>query len=128
LVAVNEAVTARAPVHEISRWLLKPVHDAFGGKLRLIFCGGAFTDRARAAFFARLGLPVAIGYGLTEATTVVTVNDLRPFRGDSVGRPVPGVRVRIDDPDADGVGEVLVAGPTVFAGYLDDPEQTAAAF
>ena len=73
----------------------------------------------------RYGLPVIIGYGLTEACTVATVNDLKPFRADSVGRPAPGVDLRIDRPNADGIGEVLLRGPTVMKGYLDEPELTA---
>ena len=128
LLDANEALTARGPNHSVSRWLLKPIHDALGGRLRTIFCGGAFTDRKRAEFFHRLGLPVAIGYGLTEATTVITVNDLRPFRGDTVGAAVPGVEVRVVRPGPDGVGEVQARGPTIFSGYLDDPDQTADAF
>jgi long-chain acyl-CoA synthetase len=128
LKAINGRLTERGPRHDVSRWLLKPIHDGFGGQLRTIFCGGAFTDRATAELFHELGINVAIGYGLTEATTVVTLNDLAPFRGDTVGKAVPGVQVRIDDPGPDGVGEVWVRGPTVFAGYLDDPDQTAAAF
>lgn len=128
LVEVHQRLTERAPSHTLARWLLKPVHDGFGGHLRVLFCGGAFTERRLAERFAGLGLPVAIGYGLTEACTVATVNDLKPFRGDTVGAPVPGVRVRIVDPGPDGVGEVQITGPTLFRGYLDDPEQTAAAF
>ncbi len=125
IASVNETLTRRSPNHALSRTLLKPIHDAFGGELRLLFCGGAFTDRKRAELFYRLGLPVVIGYGLTEACTVATVNDLKPFRGDSVGRPVRGVEIEIARPDAHGVGEVLIKGRTVMRGYLDDAEQTA---
>ncbi len=127
LATVNELLTERKPRHAVSSTLLKPVHDAFGGELRLLFCGGAFTDKGRAESFYRLGIPVVIGYGLTEACTVATVNDLRPFRADSVGRPVDGVEVRIRDAGTDGVGEVLVRGRTVMTGYLDEPELTAEA-
>lgn len=125
LEALNEALTQRRPRHALSRRLLEPVHAAFGGELRMLFCGGAFVDRRRAERFYRLGIPVVIGYGLTEACTVATVNDLSPFRADSVGRPVSGVEVRIHEPNADGVGEVLLRGRTVMRGYLDDPELTA---
>lgn len=125
LIAVNGALTDRRPNHGLSSRLLAPLHQGFGGKLRLMFCGGAFTDRAQADFFARLGIPVVIGYGLTEACTVVTVNGLSPPRADSVGDVVPGVEVRIAEPGPDGVGEVVVRGPTVMQGYLDDPELTA---
>lgn len=126
--AINARITQTKPRPALSRWLLKPVHDAFGGRLRTLFCGGAFTEPALARFFCDLGLPVAIGYGLTEACTVVTVNDLHPMRDDTVGAPVPGVRVRIDAPDSGGVGEVQVHGPTLFDGYDRDPARTAEAF
>src|SRR5207247_4097621 len=69
--------------------------------------------------------PVANGYGLTEAGTAITVNDMKPFRADTVGKPLPGMEVRIVDPSADGVGEVSVRSKTVMAGYLNDPELTA---
>lgn len=122
---LNEMLTTERPRPEVSRALLGPIHDAFGGKLELLFCGGAFVDRERAELFYRLGLPVVIGYGLTEACTVATVNDLRPFRADSVGRPVLGVEVRIHEPGPDGVGGVWIRGRTLMKGYLDDPELTA---
>ena len=125
---LNATLTRDKPSHAISSRLMGPIHDAFGGKLRFLFAGGAFVARERAEFFYNLGLPVAIGYGLTEACTVITVNDLRPFRGDTVGKAVPGVEVRIHEPDAAGIGEVWVRGPTVMRGYLDEPELTAETF
>lgn len=128
LMKVNERLTEKRPNRLLSRTLLRPIHDAFGGELRMLFCGGAFVEQERAEWFHRLGLPVAIGYGLTEASTVATVNDLRPFRGDSVGRAVSGVELRIVGADVSGVGEVQLRGPTLMLGYLDDEEQTRAAF
>ncbi len=123
--AVNERLTQRRPNHALSKRLLKPIHDGFGGHLKMLFCGGAFVDRRRAELFYRMGLPVAIGYGLTEACTVATVNDLKPFRADSVGRAVPGVEIKISEPDGHGVGQVLIRGRTLMSGYLDDPDLTA---
>lgn len=125
LSGVNEMLTVERPRPSLSRTLLGPVHDVFGGALELVFSGGAFVDRERAERLYRLGLPVVIGYGLTEVCTVATVNDLSPFRADSVGRPVSGVEVRIHDPGPDGVGEVWIRGRTRMLGYLDDPELTA---
>ena len=75
-------------------------------------------------FFYDLGIPVVNGYGLTEAGTALTLNDLKPFRADTVGKPLPGVELRILNPDAEGVGEVAVRSKTVMSHYLDDPELT----
>lgn len=125
LVAVNKALTKRRPHLALSRRLLKQVHGAFGGELRAIIVGGAFTEPETLQFFYDLGIPVANGYGLTEAGTAITVNDLKPFRADTVGKPLPGMEVRVLHPDANGVGEVAVRSKTVMSGYLNEPELTA---
>jgi len=122
---INIAMTKSRPVLPLSRLLLKQVHAAFGGKLEAIIVGGAFTEPQTLQFFYDLGIPVANGYGLTEAGTAITVNDLKPFRADTVGRPLPGMEVRILNPDADGIGQVAVRSKTVMAGYLNEPELTA---
>jgi len=128
LVAINKAFTKGQPRLGLSRKLLGQVHEAFGGELRAIIVGGAFTEPQTLQFFYDLGVPVANGYGLTEAGTAITVNDLKPFRADTVGKPLSGMQVKIVDPAADGVGEVYVRSKTVMAGYLNDPELTADAF
>jgi long-chain acyl-CoA synthetase len=125
LVAINRALTKGRPRPGISRRLLKQVHEAFGGELRTIIVGGAFTEPQTLQFFYDLGIPVANGYGLTEAGTAITVNDLRPFRADTVGKPLPGMEVRILNPAPDGVGEVAVRSKTVMSRYLNEPELTA---
>jgi long-chain acyl-CoA synthetase len=125
LVRVNKELTKSRPRLGISRRLLKQVHDAFGGELQAIIVGGAFTEPQTLQFFYDLGIPVANGYGLTEAGTAITVNDLKPFRADTVGKPLPGMEVRIVNPASDGVGEVSVRSKTVMAGYLNEPELTA---
>ncbi len=111
-------------IEALKRTVFKPVHDRFGGRLRRILAGGAFVEKSLCDFFYQLGIPVSIGYGMTEAGTAITLNDLKPYRGDTVGRPVPGTRVEIRSPDEQGVGEVWVRGPSVMRGYLDDPELT----
>ena len=125
LVRINRALTRRRPRLALSRFLLKDIHQAFGGELRAVFVGGAFAEPATVEFFYDLGILVGIGYGCTEASTVITVNDFRPFRADTVGKPLPGVKLRILNPDADGIGEVAVHSQTVMSHYLDDPEMTA---
>jgi long-chain acyl-CoA synthetase len=122
---INIALTKDRPRLPLSRRLLKQVHAAFGGKLEAIIVGGAFSEPQTLQFFYDLGIPVVNAYGLTEGGTGVTVNDLKPFRADTVGKPLPGIEVRIANPDAEGIGEVAVRGKTVMAGYLNDPEMTA---
>jgi len=122
---INRALTKDRPRLWLSRKLLSEVHAAFGGKLEAIIVGGAFTEPQTLQFFYDLGVPVANGYGLTEAGTAVTVNDLKPFRADTVGKPLPGMEVQIRNSDGDGIGEVTVRSKTVMAGYLNEPELTA---
>src|SRR5215475_3854351 len=128
LVGVNKALTKSHPRLGLSRKLLGQIHANFGGELRAIIVGGAFTEPQTLQFFYDLGIPVANGYGLTEAGTAITVNDLHPFRADTVGKPLPGMEVKIVNPAEDGIGEVCVRSKTVMAGYLDEPELTAEAF
>jgi long-chain acyl-CoA synthetase len=125
LIGVNRALTRRRPHLQISRALLPQVHKAFGGELRALFVGGAFTEPSTLQFFYGLGVQVGNGYGCTEAGTSITLNDFKPFRADTVGKPLPGMEVKITNPDAEGVGEVTVRGKTIMSHYLDDPEMTA---
>jgi long-chain acyl-CoA synthetase len=125
LIAVNRALTRRRPNLKLSRTLLRQVHEAFGGELRALFVGGAFTEPATLQFFYDLGIPVGNGYGCTEAGTAITLNDFKPFRADTVGKPLPGMELKIVNADAEGIGEVLVRSKTVMSHYLDDPEMTA---
>ncbi|MGH9863250.1 MAG: AMP-binding protein [Candidatus Acidiferrales bacterium] len=125
LIALNRRLTRQRPNLKLSRFLLRTIHRAFGGELRALFVGGAFTEGSTLQFFYDLGIPVANGYGLTEAGTAVTLNDFNPFRPDTVGKPLPGMEVKILNPDAEGIGEVAVRSKTVMSHYLDDPELTA---
>src|SRR5207244_4456939 len=125
LIALNKMLTRRRPNVKLSRRLLGQVHKAFGGQLLALFTGGAFMEPSTLQFFYDLGIPVANGYGLTEAGTALTLNDFKPFRADTVGRPLPGVELRVLSPDSEGVGEVAVHSKTVMSHYLDDPELTA---
>ena len=124
LIAVNRLLTRRRPKAKLSRMLLPGVHRGFGGELLALITGGAFMEPSTMQFFYDLGIPVINGYGLTEAGTALTLNDLKPFRADTVGKPLPGVELRLLKPDAEGVGEVAVRSKTVMSHYLDDPELT----
>ena len=122
---VNKALTRGRPRPWLSRRLLSQVHQAFGGELLTIIVGGAFTEPETLQFFYDLGIPVANGYGLTEACTAITVNDMRSFRADTVGKPLPGIEVRILKPDAEGIGEIATRSRAVMSHYLGEPELTA---
>jgi long-chain acyl-CoA synthetase len=125
MIAINKRLTRKRPKVKLSRRLLPGVHKAFGGELLALITGGAFVEPATLQFFYDLGVPIANGYGLTEACTVLTVNDLKPFRADTVGKCLPGVELRILNPDAEGIGEVAAHTKTAMSHYLDDPELTA---
>jgi long-chain acyl-CoA synthetase len=125
LIKTNRALTRRRPNVNLSRRLLPQVHQAFGGELRAFFVGGAFTEPSTLKFFYDLGIPVGNGYGCTEAGTVITVNDFKPFRADTVGKPLPGIAVKILNADPEGIGEVAVRSKTIMSQYLDEPEMTS---
>jgi long-chain acyl-CoA synthetase len=124
MISINRLLTRRRPNVKVSRMLLSNIHRGFGGELLALITGGAFMEPSTMQFFYDLGIPVVNGYGLTEAGTALTLNDLKPFRADTVGKPLPGVELRILNPDAAGVGEVAARSKTVMSHYLDDPELT----
>ncbi|HEV2468634.1 MAG TPA: AMP-binding protein [Candidatus Sulfotelmatobacter sp.] len=124
MIGINRVLTKRRPNVKLSRLLLSNIHRGLGGELLALITGGAFMEPSTMQFFYDLGIPVVNGYGLSEAGTALTLNDLKPFRADTVGKPLPGVEIRILNPDQDGVGEVAVRSKTVMSHYLDDPELT----
>ena len=111
---------------DVGQVLFGPVHNALGGNLRYLISGGAALPQDTAKVFQALGLPLAEGYGLTEAAPVLSVAKASvSAKPGTVGKPIPGVEIKILNPDAAGVGEVLARGPNVMVGYADDPETTA---
>lgn len=105
---------------QLRRLLFKSVIDGFGGKLECFVCGGAPLDMEVGEFFERIGILVYQGYGLTETSPTVSTNYPNNFVSESVGKPLPSVRVKIAQN-----GEVLVQGPNVMQGYYNKPEMTA---
>ncbi|WP_428743017.1 AMP-dependent synthetase/ligase [Tenacibaculum sp.] len=98
--------------------------DALGGELKLMVSGSAALQPRLTRIFTAAGMPVMEGYGLTETSPVISVNDMRNggFRLGTVGKVIDGVEVKIAD-----TGEILVKGPNVMQGYYKDPEKTAEA-
>lgn len=109
----------------LGRIVFAPVHRKFGGRLRILASGGARLDPAIAGDFLALGFTLTEGYGLTETSPVACFNPLDRMRPGSVGIPLPGVEVKVANPDADGVGEIAIRGPNVMKGYYKNPAATA---
>jgi long-chain acyl-CoA synthetase len=124
---------------EANRWLrnntpfnlgqiiFRPIHTGLGGRIRYLISGGsALSDKVKRDFHG-LGFTILEGYGLTEASPVLTVVPAQnKLIAGSVGLPVPGVEVRIADADASGVGEVIARGANIMLGYFDDEAATRA--
>ena len=110
------------------RSLFREVHENFGGRLSLIICGGAALDPETEIGLDDLGIQVLNGYGITECSPIVSVNRNHHYKFGSVGLPLPCNRIKIDDPDENGIGEIMVAGSNVMLGYYKDPEATEEAF
>ena len=106
----------------------RPIHQSFGGRLRLAVSGGAIFDESVARDFHRLGFTILQGYGLTETSGAVTVTRFEDNTVGSVGTPLAGIEVKVNDPNEHGVGEVLIRGSIVMPGYYHNPEANREAF
>lgn len=106
----------------LSRLVAQPLLAQFGGRLRVAVSGGAALSQTIAHTFLGLGLPIVQGYGMTESAPVVAANTPEDNNPATVGRPLPGVEVRIGDNK-----ELLVRGPNVMRGYWKREEDTARA-
>lgn len=110
----------------LNKIILKKLHQNFGDSLRFFISGGARLEPKIAYELTLLGFRILEGYGLTETSPVVTFNPPRRPKIGSVGLPIPGVKVRINNPDNDGIGEVLIQGPNVMKGYYKREKETEA--
>ena len=108
----------------LNKLIYKSVHEKLGDKLRYLISGGARLDYRVAVDFEKFGFTILEGYGLTETAPVVTFNPPKKPKPGSVGKPLPGVSVRIENPDAEGIGEIVISGPNVMKGYYQKSEET----
>ena len=113
---------------DVRRKLFASVLSAFGGKLELIICGGAKLDEEIIRNFDALGITILNGYGITECAPLISANRNKYQKPGSVGTPILACRVKIDNPDENGEGEICVKGPNVMLGYYNNPEATAEVF
>ena len=112
---------------DLNKLLLKDILKVFGGRMRVLISGGAAIDPAILEFFNDLGFISVQGYGLTECAPMAALNPDRHkyMRNSSVGHLLPGMEVKIEDKNEDGIGEICVKGPNVMLGYYNMPEETA---
>lgn len=109
---------------DIRRKLFREVHANLGGNLRLIISGAAPLNPKISKSLRAMGFNLLQGYGLTECSPIVTVNRIEVYKDASVGLPLAGVNVKIDNPGSDSIGEVLVSGDNVMLGYYNNPDAT----
>ncbi len=108
----------------IVKRMFKAIHEALGGEMQQFIAGGAAIDPQVILDFEAMGIPMMQGYGMTECSPIIAVNQNNYSIAESVGRPMHGTTVRIDNPDSEGVGEIVCKGPSVMLGYYEDPEAT----
>lgn len=105
--------------------LFAELHNLFGGKLRKIVCGGAPIRPEMGEFFNDIGIPMTGGYGITECSPLVSVNDESSNDFHTAGHRLACLQWRIDEPNEEGIGEIAVKGDVVMLGYYKMPEKTA---
>lgn len=110
------------------RVLFKEIHNRFGGSIRCFIAGGAAPDPLVARGLREFGFSFIQGYGLTETSPILTLNRLDNYKDNAAGLPLPHVQLRINNPDSDGIGEILAKGPNIMLGYYKNEGATLEAF
>jgi long-chain acyl-CoA synthetase len=142
MLAVNKKITAQGKTKKIQtaiklsnalkkcgidvrRKMFKQIIDGMGGKLRMVIIGAAAASPDVLKFFNSIGVLAIQGYGLTETSPVISAENHSHRRKDSVGLTIPGIEARIDNPDENGIGEIVTKGENMMLGYYKEPELTA---
>lgn len=106
------------------RKIFKPILDQLGGNLRYVISGASAIDPVALQAFNDFGITAVQGYGMTEASPVLCAENTWNRRSGSIGKPLPGITLRIDQPNEEGVGELIARGPNIMAGYYENEEET----
>ncbi len=115
-------------IKEIKKKIFSELHDKFGGSIRIFIAGGAAPDPQVAEGLRGFGFNFIQGYGLTETSPILALNQLDNFKDYAAGLPMPNAEITIDSPDEDGVGEIFAKGSSVMLGYFKNEEATKEAF
>ena len=113
---------------DLRKVFFKQILDNFGGKLRVVLYGAAPMNKETIIGFNNLGVDLVQGYGLTEISPVISAETDKEKRPGSVGLVFDEIEVKIDNPNEEGIGEILVKGPNVMSGYYENEEATKEAF
>lgn len=113
---------------DIRKIVFKQIIDNFGGKLRMVLYGAASLDKDTIIGLNNFGINSIQGYGLTETSPVLTAEAENKHKPGSIGYPLDNVEIKIDNPDKEGVGEILAKGPNIMLGYYKDEKKTKEAF
>ena len=119
----NEEKYEKASMEE-KKIIFKEIHDMLGGNIKLFISGAAALDKNIEARYRLLGLNLVQGYGLTETSPVIGVGNKKYHKVGSVGKAVPSVEVKIDNPNSEGIGELVVKGPSIMLEYFNDKKAT----
>ena len=102
--------------------VFKEIHDMLGGKIKLLISGAAALDKTIEEKYRLLGLNLVQGYGLTETSPVVAVGTNKNYKLGSIGKTVPSVEAKLVDVNKEGIGELVVRGPSIMLGYYENEE------
>ena len=112
---------------DVRKKVFKEIHDNLGGALNIAVAGGAPLDVETQKGFNNLGISLIQGYGLTESAPVIAAETPKERRIGAIGKKFPSVEVKIENPDEEGVGELLAKGPSIMLGYYENEEATKSA-
>ena len=121
-------LTEKLGIKALKKKIFKELQEKFGGSIRIFIVGGAAADPVVAEGLQGFGFSFLQGYGLTETSPILTVNQIDNFKNDAAGVPLPSVELKIVDPDENGIGEIYAKGDSVMIGYYKNKEQTEATF
>lgn len=121
-------LTEKIGIKDLKKKIFKELQEKFGGAIRIFIVGGAAADPVVAEGLQGFGFSFLQGYGLTETSPILTVNQIDNFKNDAAGIPLPSIELKIVDPDESGVGEIYAKGDSVMLGYYKNKEQTNETF
>jgi len=112
----------------LKKKVFKELHNKFGGHIRVFIAGGAAPDPRVSQGLREFGFNFLQGYGLTETSPILALNQLKNFKDDAAGLPLTSVKIKINNPNINGSGEIYASGPSVMLGYYKNEEITKEAF